>query len=52
MAVVVNWESRKVTIDRSGMVANGIFAGLERVRQLRQDEDELLTMLGVEEDRG
>lgn len=63
LAVVVNWESRKVTIDRSGMVANGIFAGLERdfdeatnyveiARQLTQDDDELLTMLGVEEDRG
>ena len=63
MAAVAKWESRKVTIDRSGIVANGIFLSLERdfdeassyveiVRQLRQDEDELLTMLGVEEDRG
>ena len=63
MAAVAKWEDRKVTIDGSGSLANGIFLRLERdfnakityeqiAHQLRHDEEELFRVLGVEEDRG
>jgi len=63
MATVAKWENRKVTIDGSGAVANGLFLRLERdfdanatydeiAHQLRHDEEELFNILGVEEDRG
>ena len=63
MATVAKWENRKVTIDGSGALANGLFLRLERdfeasatydeiAQQLRHDEEELFTILGIEEDRG
>jgi hypothetical protein len=62
MATVAKWEHRKVTIDGSGVVANAVFLRFERefpsaanyreiAAQLRKDEEELFTILGVEEDR-
>ncbi len=63
MATVAKWDNRKVTIDGSGVLANGLFLRLERdfeagatydeiANQLRRDEEELFTILGIEEDRG
>ncbi len=63
MASVAKWENRKVTIDGSGALANGLFLRLERdfeagatyeeiASQLRRDEAELFTIIGIEEDRG
>jgi hypothetical protein len=63
MATVAKWENRKVTIDGSGALANGLFLRLERdfeasatydemAQLLRHDEEELFTILGIEEDRG
>jgi hypothetical protein len=63
MASIAKWPKRKVTIDGSGALANGVFLRLERdfessstyyeiAAQLRQDEEELFRILGVEEDRG
>jgi hypothetical protein len=61
-ASVVKWEKRRVTIDGSSQLANGLFLRLERefegsaayeeiAHQLNADEQELFTLLGVEEDR-
>jgi hypothetical protein len=63
MAVAGKWEKRKVTIDGSGQLANGIFLRFERefdaatpfeevAHHLRQDEEGLFKMLGIEEDLG
>jgi hypothetical protein len=63
MATVAKWENRKVTIDGSGALANGLFLRLERdfdasatyheiAHQLRHDEEELFKILGIEEYRG
>jgi len=63
MAAVAKWGKRKVTIDGSGAVANGVFLRFERefersstheemAHQLWNDERELFKILGVEEDRG
>jgi hypothetical protein len=63
MATVAKWSNRKVTIDGSGVLANGVFLRLERdfagtttyeeiARQLRKDVEDLFRILGVEEDRG
>jgi hypothetical protein len=63
MATVAKWKNRKVTIDGSGSLANGLFLRLERdfdasatydeiAHQLRYDEEELFNILGIEEDRG
>jgi hypothetical protein len=62
-AAVVKWAHRKVTIDGSGVLANAVFLRFERqfpsgvtydeiTGQLRKDEEDLLKILGVEEDRG
>ena len=63
LASVVKWERRKVTIDGSGVIANGVFLRFERefplagathdemAVRLRQDEEELFRILGVEEER-
>ena len=62
MAAVAKWSTRKVTVDGSGVLANALFLKLERdfeskltfasiADQLRRDEHELFTILGVEEDR-
>jgi hypothetical protein len=62
VATVVKWEKRRVTIDGSGQLANGLFLRFERefegntsyeaiAVQLRIDEEELLAILGVQEDR-
>jgi hypothetical protein len=61
MAIVVKWEKRKVTIDGSGSLANGIFLRFERefdgavgygemALQLKADEDQIFAMLGVKEE--
>ncbi len=61
-AVVLKWADRRVTIDGSAQLANGIFLRLEReftadetlqamAVKLRSDEVELFRMLGVQEDR-
>jgi hypothetical protein len=63
MATVAKWGKRKVTLDGSGSLANGVFLKFERefesattyqeiAEQLRRDEEELFRILGVEEDRG
>jgi hypothetical protein len=62
MATVAKWGNRKVTIDGSGAIANGIFLKLERdfvsattcdemAQQLRKDEDELFAIMGVKKDQ-
>jgi hypothetical protein len=62
MAVVAKWGKRRVTIDGSAALVNGLFLKFERefegtstyediVRQVRKDEEELFSILGVEEDR-
>ena len=63
MAAVVKWAHRKVTIDGSGALTNAIFLRFERqfpstatyeeiAQELRNDEEHLFGILGVEEDRG
>jgi hypothetical protein len=63
MAAVAKWDNRKVTIDGSATLANGLFVRLERdfpgastyqeiALQLRKDEEALFKILGVEEDQG
>jgi hypothetical protein len=60
-ASVVKWEKRRITVDGSAQLANGIFVRLERefdgsasyeeiADRLRSDENELFALLGVEED--
>jgi hypothetical protein len=62
VAAVVKWEKRRVTVDGSSQLANGIFVRLERelegsatydqiAVQLKADEDELFKLLNVQEDR-
>jgi hypothetical protein len=61
-ATVLRWEKRRITIDGSSQIANGVFLRFERelpgsatfeeiAKQLKLDEDELFEMLGVQEDR-
>jgi hypothetical protein len=61
MAVVVKWEKRKITLDGSAQLANGIFVRFERefegnasyeemARQLHADEQEIFSMLGIQEE--
>jgi hypothetical protein len=61
VAAVIRWKDRRVTIDGSGQLANGIFVRLERdfpgglnfydiAKQLRADEDQVLDIVGVKED--
>jgi hypothetical protein len=61
MASVVVWNKRKVTIDGSGIIANGIFIRFEREfsadlsyqeigHQLQADEDGIFAMLDVQEE--
>jgi len=61
MAVIVKWENRKLTLDGSASVANGIFLRFERefdgsvsyrdmAYQLRADEEQVFAMLGVQEE--
>jgi hypothetical protein len=60
-ASVVKWDKRKVTVDGSGQIANGIFIRYERefaadatyeqmADQLKADEDAIFAMLGVKEE--
>jgi hypothetical protein len=62
MAVVAKWPNRKVTIDGSGSLVNGLFLKFERdfvagspyteiSSQLKSDEEQLFKLLGVEEAR-
>ncbi len=61
MASVLKWKNRKVTIDGSGQIANGIFLRYERefkadvsyeeiAHQLKADEDGIFAMLDVKEE--
>lgn len=63
MATVAKWSNRKITVDGSAAIANGIFVSLERdfpgsttyteiVQQLQKDEAALFEILGVEGGRG
>lgn len=60
MATVITWPKRKITIDTSAHVANGIFLRLERdfdgsigydtiAEQLQRDEQQVFEVLKVEE---
>lgn len=62
MATIVKWDKRKVIIDGSGQLANGVFLRFERefdgtaayqqiAEQLRADEEALFALLDVKEDR-
>jgi hypothetical protein len=62
IAAVIKWEKRRVTIDGSGQLANGVFLKFERefkstetydeiAVQLKTDEDQLFDLIGVREDR-
>jgi len=62
IASIVKWDKRKVIIDGSGQLANGVFLRFERefdgttayqqiAEQLRADEEALFAMLDVKEDR-
>ena len=62
MAVVAKWDHRTVTLDGSGSLANGIFLKFERefpgtftnvqiLEQSLRDEEQLLAILGVKEER-
>jgi hypothetical protein len=62
MASILKWEKRKVIIDGSGQIANGLFLRFERefdgattyqqiAEQLREDEESLFGVLDVKEDR-
>lgn len=61
IAGVVKWEKRRVTVDNSGHLANGLFVRMERdfegtatfpeiAGQLKIDEDQLFDLIGVKED--
>ncbi len=61
MATIVVWENRKMTIDGSGSLANGIFLRFERefdgsiayeelAHQLKTDEDQIFALLGIMEE--
>lgn len=63
MAAVAKWDNRKVTIDGSSAIANGIYLNIERdfastanydeiSHQLRNDKARIFEMLGVEEAQG
>jgi hypothetical protein len=60
-AAVAKWENRRITVDGSAQLANGLFVKLERefpatetleaiAYQLKADEDQLFELLGVKED--
>jgi hypothetical protein len=62
MASIVKWDKRRVLIDGSGQIANGLFLRFERefdgtttyqqiAEQLRTDEEALFAMLDVKEER-
>jgi len=60
-AAVAKWEKRRITVDGSAQLANGLFVNLERefsasesletiAYQLKADEDQLFDLIGVKED--
>lgn len=62
MASIIKWDKRKVVIDGSGQLANGLFLRFERefdgavsyqqiAEQLRTDEEALFAILDVKENR-
>jgi len=62
MANIIKWDKRKIIIDGSAQLANGLFLRLDRefegtstyqqiAEQLRADEEALFAMLDVKEDR-
>ena len=61
-ASIVKWEKRKLILDGSGSLANGVFLRFDRefgsdttieemVRELRCDEEAIFKMIDVEEDK-
>jgi hypothetical protein len=63
MATVAKWEKRRITLDGSASLANGLFLKLERefgssgtyaemADRIKNDEEELFKILGIEEDLG
>ncbi len=63
LAAVAKWNNRKVTVDGSAAVANGVFVRLDRdfpaastyediIQQLKTDQANIFELLGVEEDQG
>jgi predicted phosphoadenosine phosphosulfate sulfurtransferase len=63
MTAVVKWPGRKVTLDVSATVVNGLFLQFERefddtidfiemLRHLSRDEEELFKIPGIEVGRG
>ncbi len=62
IAAVIKWDMRRITVDGSGHLANGLFVRLERdfegtatleeiASQLKADEDQIFELIGIEEDR-
>lgn len=63
LAAVAKWINRKVTVDGSAAVANGVFVRLDRdfpaastyediIQQIKTDQANIFELLGVEEDQG
>lgn len=61
IAAVIKWEKRRVTVDGSAHLANGLFIRIERefdgtanfvevAQQLKRDEDQVFALIGVEEE--
>jgi hypothetical protein len=61
-ATIIRWERTGVTLDGSGLIANGVFVQIDRdfdgdvgyeqiAEQLHTDEDSVLALLGVEEEQ-
>jgi len=61
-ATIIRWERAGITLDGSGLIANGVFVRLDRdfdgdvsyehiAEQLHADEDAILALLGVEEEQ-
>ena len=61
IAAVLKWEKRRVTVDGSAQLANGLFIRMERefegtttfvevAQQLKKDEDQTFALIGVEEE--
>ncbi len=61
LAAIVKWDKRRLTVDGSAQVANGLFIRMERefegtatfievAQQLKRDEDQIFALIGVEEE--
>ena len=61
LAAIVKWDKRRVTVDGSSQLANGLFIRMERefkgtatfvevAQQLKKDEDQIFALIGIEEE--